>query len=120
MLHEARRLATQLAGGDASNIPTVHPIRWPGSWHRKKTPKLARDRSDLAEDTEIDLGRGAGAGGRQLRRPAWPSLARHGAGIPGEKREASHHSTAVVQALAVIPNGTDPRRTIGNTGIGPG
>lgn len=41
-LKAARILATQLAGGDPSNQPIVHPIRWPGSWHRKAAPRLAR------------------------------------------------------------------------------
>src|SRR5215471_16491688 len=34
-LKRVRRLTVRLGGGDASNVPTVHPIRWPGSWHRK-------------------------------------------------------------------------------------
>ena len=37
----ARTLATRLVGGDATNKPIVHPIRWPGSWHRKAAPRLA-------------------------------------------------------------------------------
>jgi hypothetical protein len=41
-LKRARILATRLVGGDATNVPAVHPIRWPGSWHRKSTPRLAR------------------------------------------------------------------------------
>ena len=41
-LRECRKLATTIAGADASNIPALHPIRWPGSWHRKATPRLAR------------------------------------------------------------------------------
>jgi hypothetical protein len=41
-LKRARILATRLVGGDATNIPAVHPIRWPGSWHRKAMPRLAR------------------------------------------------------------------------------
>lgn len=40
-LKRARILATRLAGGDATNTPAVHPIRWPGSWHRKASPRLA-------------------------------------------------------------------------------
>ncbi len=40
-LKRARSLATVLVGGDASNKPIVHCIRWPGSWHRKGTPRLA-------------------------------------------------------------------------------
>src|SRR4029453_15166613 len=34
-LKRARRLATAFVGGDPSNITCVHPLRWPGSWHRK-------------------------------------------------------------------------------------
>jgi hypothetical protein len=40
-LKRARILATALVGGDATNVPAVHPIRWPGSWHRKGEPRLA-------------------------------------------------------------------------------
>ena len=42
LLREARELATKLVGGDDTNISIVHPIRWPGSWHRKGTPRLAK------------------------------------------------------------------------------
>ncbi len=52
-LKRARALATGLVGGDASNAPVVHPIRWPGSWHRKLQPRLSRTVS-LTEH-EIDL-----------------------------------------------------------------
>jgi hypothetical protein len=53
-LKRARALATSIVGGDATNKPTVHPIRWPGSWHRKGTPRLATIvAQDL--DREIDL-----------------------------------------------------------------
>jgi hypothetical protein len=38
----ARKLAAKLVGGDPSNVPLVHPIRWPGSVHRKSEPKLCR------------------------------------------------------------------------------
>jgi hypothetical protein len=53
-LKRARRLAVQLAGGDASNVPTVHPIRWPGSWHRKGEPVLC-GMATLEPDREIEL-----------------------------------------------------------------
>lgn len=52
-LKQARVLATVLVGGDASNKPVVHPIRWPGSWHRKGTPRLAR--IVTLTDYELDL-----------------------------------------------------------------
>lgn len=41
-LKAARRLACELVGADATAVPIVHPLRWPGSLHRKSTPRLAR------------------------------------------------------------------------------
>jgi putative DNA primase/helicase len=38
----ARRVAQQLVGSDGSAVPSVHPLRWPGSWHRKGQPRLTR------------------------------------------------------------------------------
>jgi hypothetical protein len=53
-LKRARDLATRLVGGDPSNKPVCHPIRWPGSWHRKGEPILCS--IDTANpDREIDL-----------------------------------------------------------------
>ena len=54
LLKEARKLAAVLVGADPSNLPAVHPIRWPGSWHRKGDPVLCS--IDTAyPDNEIDL-----------------------------------------------------------------
>jgi P4 family phage/plasmid primase-like protien len=53
-LKRARRLSVALAGGDPSAVPLVHPLRWPGSWHRKGEPKLCRI-IVLREEVEIDL-----------------------------------------------------------------
>ena len=54
-LKRARRLAASLVGGDPTNVPAVHPIRWPGSWHRKAKPRLVII-AELNQDAEIDLG----------------------------------------------------------------
>jgi hypothetical protein len=54
-LKELRRLATTLVGADPSNIPIVHPIRWPGSWHRKGAPRLCEIVTTEHLDNEIDL-----------------------------------------------------------------
>ena len=40
-LKHARNLVMLLAGADPSAVPLVHPLRWPGSWHRKGEPRLA-------------------------------------------------------------------------------
>jgi putative DNA primase/helicase len=53
-LKEARRLAAALTGSDATNVPLVHPIRWPGSWHRKGTPRMAHIVA-LNENAEVEL-----------------------------------------------------------------
>ena len=42
LLKACRGLAMELVGADPTSKPTVHPMRWPGSWHRKRTPRLAR------------------------------------------------------------------------------
>jgi hypothetical protein len=52
-LREARNLATDLVDGDRTNKSIVHPIRWPGSWHRKNEARLARIAA--SSEGEIDL-----------------------------------------------------------------
>jgi hypothetical protein len=53
-LKEARRLAAATVGADVSSVPIVHPLRWPGSWHRKKAPRLCKILVNNA-DREINL-----------------------------------------------------------------
>jgi hypothetical protein len=54
LLKEARKLAAAIVGADPTNVPAVHPIRWPGSWHRKGEPVMCS--IDTAyPDNEIDL-----------------------------------------------------------------
>jgi putative DNA primase/helicase len=55
-LREARRLATMLAGGDPSAMPPVHPLRWPGSWNRKREPGRMARIAHLNEAVEVELG----------------------------------------------------------------
>ena len=98
MLYEARSLAATLAGADRTNISIVHPIRWPGSFHCKKTQKLARIAA-LNAGTEIVLEDALNI----LRKavgvttPVRPHVSGNGQHL------AADHS-AVAQALAVIPN----------------
>jgi len=53
-LKQARDAATRLGAADPSNKTIVHPIRWPGSWHRKNEPVMCRIVAVNA-DVEIDL-----------------------------------------------------------------
>jgi hypothetical protein len=54
VLKSARMLASRIVGGDPANNPICHPMRWPGSWHRKAEPTLCRiEKAD--PDREIDL-----------------------------------------------------------------
>jgi hypothetical protein len=50
----ARQLAAGIVGGDPSNKPICHPIRWPGSWHRKGEPVLCCIEGQ-DPDREIDI-----------------------------------------------------------------
>jgi hypothetical protein len=53
-LKQARDIAARLVGGDPSNKSVVHPIRWPGSWHRVGEPVMCRIKT-ADPDREIDL-----------------------------------------------------------------
>jgi hypothetical protein len=54
-LKKARDLATMLVGGDPTNKAICHPIRWPGSWHRKGEPVLCRiETENLDREIELD------------------------------------------------------------------
>jgi RecA-family ATPase len=53
-LKRARKLAAAVVGGDPTNVPAVHPIRWPGSWHRKAEPRLC-EIVEASPDCEINL-----------------------------------------------------------------
>lgn len=71
-LREARNLASRIAGSDASASPLCHPLRWPGSWHRKAEPRLARIvGGDAEREVDLDdaLGKLRAAAGEGRRRP---------------------------------------------------
>lgn len=53
-LKKLRALTINLVGADSSGAPIVHPMRWPGSWHKKSSPRLCRI-SELNESCEIHL-----------------------------------------------------------------
>jgi hypothetical protein len=57
-LRRARDLATDLVGGDGTNKAMVHPIRWPGSWHRKKAPRLSRVVAQTDNELSLDVALG--------------------------------------------------------------
>ena len=97
-LKRARTLAAALVGGDASNKPIVHPIRWPGSWHRKGKPRLAR--IVALTDAELDLGDaldrlGEAAAAARAARGAEPSPAAPPPG-EGEERDTARLVCAVL------------------------
>ena len=54
VLEQARRFVIEIVASDPTHAPISHPIRWPGSIHRKGAPKLCRI---VAENSaaEIDL-----------------------------------------------------------------
>jgi hypothetical protein len=97
LLREARELATKLVGGDGTNISIVHPIRWPGSWHRKGTPRLAH--IVASSDNEIDLTEAI-----ERLRDAVGATIFSGFGFKTGGRLRTDDPAAVASALSVIPN----------------
>jgi hypothetical protein len=75
-LKHARQVAHRIVGGDTTNVPLVHPIRWPGSWHRKGEPVLCRI-VELNPDVEIGLD---------------DALAKLSAGAPQREQKTNGHS----------------------------
>jgi hypothetical protein len=53
-LKRVREICARLVGADPTSIPISHPIRWPGSWHRKAQPRLTEIVACDA-DVEIEL-----------------------------------------------------------------
>ena len=94
---EARKLATELVGGDGTNISIVHPIRWPGSWHRKGTPRLAK--IVASSDNEIDLAEAV-----ERLRDASGAATFAGFGFKTDSKFRASDPAAVASALSVIPN----------------
>ena len=70
-LKRARVIACHLVGADPTTAPVCHPLRWPGSWHRKAAPRpceIITEASDL--DHEIDLDEALRSSSRWRRLPA--------------------------------------------------
>ena len=53
-LKSLREFAARVVDGDPSSGPICHPIRWPGSWHRKGAPRLCAIEA-INADREINL-----------------------------------------------------------------
>ena len=93
-------LATKLVGGDDTNKSIVHPIRWPGSWHRKKTPRLAKTVA-FSDDNEIDL---VDAIERLRDASGAATFSRLRFRLKTAARLEADDHAAVASALSVIPN----------------
>ena len=96
LLYEARELAANLVSGDPTNKSVVHPIRWPGSWHRKKQPRMAKIVAIDAE-REVELADAL----EQLRKAAGVTEPR-GHGSNGAAETVAGGKIAKV--TAAIPN----------------
>lgn len=98
-LKEARRLIQLIAGSDGSAVPIVHPMRWPGSWHRKAEPRMAHI---TGGDPHVEV---------RLDRALWmlrhaTGQARRPAQLPGDPLAGSTLEVAV--QLYHLPNADLP------------
>jgi P4 family phage/plasmid primase-like protien len=105
LLTELRKLATLLVNGDKSNIPPTHPIRWPGSLHRKGNPKLCRIVA-RNPDAEIDLAWALTQLREAVEAAGFAAGGTHatGNGAKPPNKLRAPCIEAVASALAAIPN----------------
>src|SRR5262245_15640797 len=101
-LYEARALAAEIVGADKTAVALVHPLRWPGSWHRKTaTPRIAQLRAN--PDSEIELGEAL-----ERLRTVHAASAAPKTGNGHDRDEEGRDLTAPLgelkAAMAVIPN----------------
>jgi hypothetical protein len=101
-LNDARAIAALLTGADPTAAPPVHPLRWPGSWNLKTTPRMATI-SVLNETAEINLDDAlealelAAEGIGNARRDA----------MPGARGDTQAKLSDIRSAMAAIPNPDD-------------
>lgn len=97
-LRRARELASMLVGADPTAKPIVHPLRWPGSWNCKATPRMSTIAS-YDDGAEINLGEALDALEGAIEAEGWAQA---------EMPRAAAQSTAplddVRSAMASIPN----------------
>jgi hypothetical protein len=53
-LKQCRTWASDLVSSDPTGKPVNHPLRWPGSWHKKGEPRLCRI-SEINDAAEIEF-----------------------------------------------------------------
>ena len=100
-LRQARELATMLVGADPTAKPVVHPLRWPGSWNCKATPRLSTIAAYDAT-AEINLSEALEALETAIEAAGWAS-----ADMPGEPATPEADIAVVQSAMAMIPNVAD-------------
>jgi len=98
-LKQARSLAAALVGGDRSNAPLVHPIRWPGSWHRKASPRLAVIIMESGAELELGDALEILADALPAAETTGKAIPAAGAGAPPEIGEARDTSALIRQIL---------------------
>jgi hypothetical protein len=128
-LKQANRIAAALTGSDPTAISLVHPLRLPGSIHRKGEPKLCRI-VELNEDREVDLDdaleRLEQAASLALQHATGDDLPRLRLALdqrdPQQHAASSAHNAGArdddLEALAqVIPNADEPWSEYRNVGL---
>ena len=115
-LKECRERAAALVGSDPSCGPIVHPVRWPGSWHRKATPRLCSIvggdpeyeidlETTLADLRKATANRKAAAAGNGadhdwIKPPEWEEL------IKGLLSATDYHNAGIRLAMKLLVGGT--------------
>jgi hypothetical protein len=97
-----RSMAKDLVGADGTSSPMVHPMRWPGSWHRKAAPRLVRIAAETESELDLD-------DAQQRLREAWDVQQQQDGKSGGTAQEepGKGEPRETAQLIAAILTGAD-------------
>ncbi len=97
-----RTMAKDLVGADGTSNPMVHPMRWPGSWHRKAAPRLVRIVAETEAELDLDEA-------EQGLRDAWDlhQQQRTKAGEKAQEEPGKGEPRETAELIAAILTGAD-------------
>lgn len=101
-LKTCRAMAKDLVGADGTSNPAVHPMRWPGSWHRKAAPRLARIVAEAEAELDLD-------DAEEWLREAWDAFRREKEPVGGAafKAPSVGEPRDTAELISAITTGTD-------------
>lgn len=107
LLKQVRQMAALLIDGDDTAATLSHPMRWPGSWHTKSTPRLCTitDLGDKTRDVKLEWAAEQIASALEQAGKTWEGRAGSGSVATGRFKTIEPLPAKVLEdAARIIPN----------------